>query len=266
MGKRHIRLLCLDIDGTILDSLHRLPPENREAIGRAARAGTIVCLMSARPPSAVVPILQALGLEYNMVCYNGGLILHKDETMYEQRIPASIGVQIVQEARHRGVHVSVYRNWDWFVEKNDRWSAQESAITGIYPIPAPLLESVFGWRDGAHKYLCMGLSHHIDAVYNGLKARGLPVQMVRSKNTYLEILPLCAEKGIALQSICRMLEIPKEQTMAIGDHDNDCGMLREAGWGVAMGNGSQAAKAAADAVTRSNDEAGAAYAIYKWIL
>lgn len=266
MKKQRIRLLCLDIDGTLLDSQHRLPSQNKEAVKKAIQAGVTVCLMSARPPSAVVPILRALEMEHNMACYNGGLILHKDKTMCEERIPVLTGAQIVQEAQHCGVHLSAYRNWDWFIEKNDRWSVQESQITGIFPITAPLIKTVSQWEDGAHKFLCMGKPHQIDAVYAGLRERRLPVQMVRSKDTYLEILPLRAEKGIALQSTCQMLHIAKEQSMAIGDHDNDCDMLREAGWGVAMGNGSEAAKTAADVCTRTNDEAGVAFAIDTWIL
>ena len=99
-----------------------------------------------------------------------------------------------------------------------------------------------------------------------LAAQQLPVQLVRSKDTYLEILPPLAEKGVALQAMCRKLGIPVRQSMAMGDHDNDCGMLRAAGLGVAMGNGSAAAKAAADVCTSTNDDAGVARAIDTWIL
>ena len=66
--------------------------------------------------------------------------------------------------------------------------------------------------------------------------------------------------------MCRKLGIPVRQSMAMGDHDNDCGMLRAAGLGVAMGNGSAAAKAAADVCTSTNDDAGVARAIDTWIL
>ena len=266
MDGKTMRLLCLDIDGTLLDTRHQLPGENRRAIQQAAQAGVAVWLTSARPPAAVVPILRALEIEHNMACYNGGLILHNDQTIYEERIPAPTGVRIVQEAQRCGVHVSVYRDWDWFIQQKDRWSAQESAITGTQPTVAPLLKTMLRWQEGAHKFLCMGQPVQINAVHTALQARKLPVQLVRSKDTYLEILPLHAEKGTALQTICRVLDIPAAQAMAMGDHDNDCGMLTVAGWGVAMGNGSAAAKAAADVCTQSNDEAGAARAIDQWIL
>lgn len=266
MNHAAIQLLCLDIDGTLLDSQHQLPERNRTAIQQAAQAHVTVCLTSARPPAAVVPILRELNIEHDMICYNGGLILHKEQTLSEQRISVSVGVRIVQEAQRCGISVSVYRGWDWLIERDDPWSEQESAITGTVPVSVPLVETMRQWQEGAHKLLCMGTAQQIDAVTAVLAAQQLPVQLVRSKDTYLEILPPLAEKGVALQAMCRKLGIPVRQSMAMGDHDNDCGMLRAAGLGVAMGNGSAAAKAAADVCTSTNDDAGVARAIDTWIL
>lgn len=266
MNHAAIQLLCLDIDGTLLDSQHQLPERNRAAIQQAAQAHVTVCLTSARPPAAVVPILRELNIEHDMICYNGGLILHKEQMLSEQRIPVSVGVRIVQEAQRCGISVSVYRGWDWLIERDDPWSEQERAITGTVPVSVPLVETMRQWQEGAHKLLCMGPAQQIDAVTAVLAAQQLPVQLVRSKDTYLEILPPLAEKGVALQAMCRKLGIPVRQSMAMGDHDNDCGMLRAAGLGVAMGNGSAAAKAAADVCTSTNDDAGVARAIDTWIL
>ena len=56
MNQQQYRLLCMDIDGTLLNSAHKLPPANREAVQSAAKNGVTICLMSARPPRAVFPI------------------------------------------------------------------------------------------------------------------------------------------------------------------------------------------------------------------
>lgn len=261
-----IQLLCLDIDGTLLNSMHRLPPENRAAVREAERRGVTVCLMSARPPGAVVPIVQELGITGPMACYNGGLILQQDICLADQRIANEIGLRVQQETQRCGVHLSVYRDWDWLIEKADRWSVQESAITGLVPTEVPLRETLHAGESGAHKYLCMGEPEKINTIAAVLDALHLPVQLVRSKDTYLEILPLHADKAFAMTTLCRTFGITAEQTMSIGDHDNDCGMLRAAAYGVAMGNASKKAKQAAAWQTRSNDEAGVAYAIHRWIL
>lgn len=266
MTESPIRLLCLDIDGTLLDSMHRLPPENRAAVREAEQRGVAVCVMSARPPGAIVPIVRELGIAGPMVCYNGGLILKQDTCFADERIANAIGLQILRETEHCGVHLSVYRDWDWLIEKADRWSAQESAITGLIPTEVPLRETLHTCENGAHKYLCMGEPEKINIIAAALDALHLPVQLVRSKDTYLEILPLHADKAFAMTTLCHVLDIAPEQTMSVGDHDNDCGMLRAAAYGVAMGNASEKAKQAAAWQTRSNDEAGVAYAIHRWIL
>ncbi|RGM79122.1 hypothetical protein DXB94_04985 [Butyricicoccus sp. OM06-6AC] len=63
MNQQQYRLLCMDIDGTLLNSAHKLPPANREAVQSAAKNGVTICLMSARPPRAVFPIRDALGVD-----------------------------------------------------------------------------------------------------------------------------------------------------------------------------------------------------------
>ena len=260
-----IRLLCLDIDGTLLDSMHRLPPENRAAVRYAANCGATVCLMSARPPRAVFPIQNALGVPGPLACFGGGLILSGEERLSDCRIPQEAALRVVETAARHHVHLSVYRDFDWFVASNDRWSAAESAITGLNPEETPLEPLIRGWARGAHKLLCMGERAQIGAVIAALKPMELPLDLLRSKDEYLEIVPTGTGKETALKTLCRSLRIPLEQVMALGDHDIDCGLLRTAGVGIAMGNASPAAKKAASYLTDTNDRAGVAKAIYHWM-
>ena len=82
----------------------------------------------------------------------------------------------------------------------------------------------------------------------------------------MEITHPDAQKGIALEALCALLDIPLENTMAMGDSGNDESMLKMAGLGIAMGNAPDFIKAAADAVTESNDLDGAAIAIERYAL
>lgn len=258
-----VQILCLDIDGTLLDTKHCIPFKNKEAVQLAAQKGVIICLMSARPPGAIVPIANELQISGPIVCYNGGFILSENTCIYDARIPAKVGIQILQETVRCAVHLSIYREWEWFIEKSDAWSTQESMITGLVPTEISLKKAC---EQGAHKLLCMGDTERINLIFQELSKQNLPVQLVRSKDTYLEILPYSADKAEAMQTVCRVLNIPLENTMAIGDHDNDCGMLRMAAYSAAMGNGSSAAKQAAKFLTDDNDHAGVSRAIHTWIL
>ena len=94
----------------------------------------------------------------------------------------------------------------------------------------------------------------------------IAVCAVWSSRSCMEITHPEADKGRGLGAICRMLDIPEECVMALGDSGNDIAMLRRAGLGVAMGNAPDFVKAAADVVTDRYDEDGAAKAIERWAL
>ena len=74
------------------------------------------------------------------------------------------------------------------------------------------------------------------------------------------------DKGTGLLALAKLLGIPQDATIAVGDADNDLGMLRAAGLGVAMGNANESARAAADAVVADNDHDGCAEAIHRFLL
>ncbi len=267
MTNNDIRLLCLDIDGTLLDSAHKLPPENRAAVCWAEGNGVTVCLMSARPYMAVTPIWEQLGITGPTACFGGALVLCGNKHLYDCRIPDSAAMRVVRETTNRHLHLSVYRDNGWYVSSEDKWSAQESAITGLSPVSVQYLGDMIPcWgAQGAHKLLCMGESYQITRLGQAVAKKKLPLKLIRSKDEYLEIVAEGVSKAAAMEQLCRHLGIPPECTMAIGDHDNDCDMLRSAGIGVAMGNASDSAKQAAGLITLDNDHAGVAYAIRKWL-
>lgn len=258
-----IRLMCIDIDGTLLDSHHQLPSENRAAVCWAVNHGAAVCLMTARPPGATLPIQKALGADGPLACFGGRLVEWNGERLCDCRIPARTAALLVQECAVRRIHLSVYRDTHWYVAREDAWSLQEMEITGLSPTCAELENLVGSWeRWGAHKLLCMGEPEQLDSLFSALEKRDLSIQLLRSKDTYLEIIPEGAGKAEAMEILCRKMGISTEQVLAIGDHDVDASLLYAAGFGVAMGNASPAAERAARHHTDTNDNMGVAKAIY----
>lgn len=267
MNQQQYRLLCMDIDGTLLNSAHKLPPANREAVQSAAKNGVTICLMSARPPRAVFPIRDALGVDGPLVCCGGGFILADEKRLADSRLTRECTRAVLHETQARHIHLSVYRDLDWLIAAEDEWSRAEAAITGIQPTVAPL-ETLFssGNADaGAHKLLCMGEKSQIDEMIPVLEAKHLPMTLVRSKNEYLEVIPAGAGKDTAMHVLCDSLHISPDEVLALGDHDIDAPLLHAAGLGIAVGNASPIARAAADEVTASCDEDGVAHAIYRHI-
>lgn len=142
MNQQQYRLLCMDIDGTLLNSAHKLPPANREAVQSAAKNGVTICLMSARPPRAVFPIRDALGVDGPLVCCGGGLILSGKNRMADSRLTRACAQAVLQETQARGIHLSVYRDLDWLIAAEDEWSRAEAQITGVQPTVAPAGDAV----------------------------------------------------------------------------------------------------------------------------
>lgn len=256
----------MDIDGTLLNSAHELPSGSREAVRSAAKNGVTICLMSARPPQAVFPIRDALGVDGPLACCGGGLILQGENRLADSRLTCACTQTVLRETQARGIHLSVYRDLDWIIAAEDEWSRAEAQITGVQPTVAPLETLFTDWGDaGAHKLLCMGEKNKIDELIPVLEAKHLPMTLVRSKDEYLEVIPAGAGKDTAMYVLCEALDITPDEVMALGDHDIDAPLLRAAGLGIAMGNASPIARAAADELTDSCDADGAAHAIYRHI-
>ena len=219
----------MDIDGTLLNSAHELPPGSREAVRSAAKNGVTICLMSARPPQAVFPIRDALGVDGPLACCGGGLILQGENRLADSRLTCA-------------------------------------CTQTVLPTVAPLETLFTDWGDaGAHKLLCMGEKNKIDELIPVLEAKHLPMTLVRSKDEYLEVIPAGTGKDTAMHVLCEALGLTPDEVMALGDHDIDAPLLRAAGLGIAMGNASPIARAAADELTDSCDADGAAHAIYRHI-
>ena len=98
------------------------------------------------------------------------------------------------------------------------------------------------------------------------KLQGLPIVMLNAEDTSLEISPLGVTKGYGLKKLCKHLNIEVEQSIVVGDADNDLDVLKTAGLAVAMGNANANVKKIADVEVMDNDHDGVAEAIYKYLL
>ncbi len=117
------------------------------------------------------------------------------------------------------------------------------------------------------KLMLLGPAPHLGAVRTMIHKRfagrvALPI----SDAHLIQVAHPQVDKGDALRRVAEIYDVPQHRVMAIGDAPNDVGMLRWAGLGVAMANGWEEARRAADAVAPSNDEDGVAYALSKWVL
>ena len=249
----------LDIDGTLLDSRHRIMPCTKSHLTYLHERGVPIILCSARPPEGVNLVAGQAGLQGPKACYNGGLVFDENSTILRD---VGIDIQLAMDfKRFAAEHypdlvVSAYLYNVWLAE--DPWHPvilQETEISGCTPLKGSL-NQVASAASHIHKLLCMGDAMRIRALQKEIPQHFPNLMALRSKPTYLEILPQESTKGSAVQVLLDYYGLSPKQAVAFGDSDVDVDMLQYCGLGVAMGNAPRQVKEAADYVTASNDEEG----------
>lgn len=262
------KMICLDIDGTLLNSKHEITDKVKETINVVANEMNIpVVLVSARMPKGMKFLQKELEIEETIVCYSGALILDKDNNVLTKEV---ISISKVEElyglANNKDIHMSLYKDDKWYIEKMDYWAEQESEITNIIPDICDFNELIKLWKQdnlGPNKILCMGDPEEISFLKD--RTSNLELNIYPSKETYLEIMPANASKTSAINFLERRFNLDNSGIIAIGDNYNDIDMLEYAGLGIAMGNAPEEVKKHANDITLTNDEDGVSEALKKYV-
>jgi len=265
-----IRLVAIDLDGTLLNSAKEIT-ETTARIIRTARevAGVRVLLATARPPRTVLPFYSLLGLTTPMINYNGALV-HEPDTgriILHRPLEAKLARAIATIAReiYPPVLVSAEVLDNWYTDQaGEDWEGETARLAELSYTVAPMSQ----WLNQPITRLhLLGPKDWLTKIRLAIKAK-LPGQasMAWSETMMLQVMNPSAGKRAALRTVATEMELLAEEVMAIGDNANDAGMLQWAGIGVAMANASPYARKYADYVTDANDADGAARAIEKLIV
>ncbi len=261
-----VRLMAIDVDGTLLDGSHRLRADVREAVNRLAASGCAVALATARGPQAVVEIVQQFDFAPSLICFSGGWIGELDSTSMrlvsvrlDRRLPADIARSIVSQAINQGVEPNVFTPETWRVRKLTDEIVEETRIVNLQPLVS---DELLPDDVEPSKIMLISRLEVADEALPPIERSIQPISTVTfSKRNYLEILPVGVNKAKAVAALAQFLGVDLSEVAAIGDGLNDLEMLSEAGFAIAMGNASDRVKAAADLIVGSNNEAGVAQAV-----
>ena len=260
-----VRLIAIDVDGTLLDSSHRLRPANARALRDAIQQGVEVVLASARSPRALAPVLAACGIANGYaVSYQGALTLEVTEgsaaTVREQRIDLPLAQELVARAVTAGGDVNWYSGNRWLTPIVTGRVRREAKIIALRPEVSDLRSLT----QGPHKLLILGEPSGDSQRLGALQNPAATVEI--SKPGYTEIVSQRVSKGQALLHLLADLKIERSAAVAVGDGANDVAMFAVAGHSVAMRNAPHDVRAAASEVTSSNDEDGVAHVIRRLVL
>jgi Cof subfamily protein (haloacid dehalogenase superfamily) len=274
-----VRLIALDIDGTLLDTRWRLPDANRQAIQEATRRGIEVALVTGRRYDFALPVAQDLGCPVTMIVNNGGLIRSNDGlTKLKRLLPGEIAGKVLQMARPWRDGAAVIfdrpRENQLILERLDRddsiryayYSRNLEYIGIVSPIESCLTESPL-------QVMFSGTVVEMDAIEQLLSRSELAPKLRLASTKYaskdfamLDVLPPGCTKGAALAEWAALQGLGRHEILAIGDNHNDLEMLAYAGIPVIMQNSVPELKSHGWHETQSNDEGGVAAAIERFVL
>jgi Cof subfamily protein (haloacid dehalogenase superfamily) len=263
-----IRLVAIDLDGTLLRSDKRLSKKVVRAVHEASARGVRVVIASARPPRSTVEIYRHLDLDTPQVNYNGALIvdLHRARYMQHLALCNQIATQIVAEARRMdpGVCVSIELLDKWLTDRHDPNLLTETARSHAPDFVGDLDTCL---RTPVTKLMLLAEPPKLAPIREMVRSRFAgQVSLFVTDDHLLQVCHPAVEKAAAVAWVAQHYGIPQAQCMAIGDAPNDAAMLRWAGLGVAVGNAWAQTREAADTIVASNDDDGVAEAIQRYVL
>ena len=280
---RDIKIISLDLDGTLLDSQKRLSDGNRAALEEAAANGVLIVPTTGRFFGMMPQAIRDLPFVRYAITINGAQVYDRETgtAIVREEIPLDMALDIMRLLDGYDVIYDCYRsNWGWMTESLQN-KAEDYATDAHYvkmvrefrnPVPElkAYLESTASEGDVQKVMLFArntpGSEAVTKAITEAVRERFPRIKATSSTWNNLELNIETAHKGNSLRRFAEHLGYALDNCMALGDGTNDLSMIEAAGLGVAMSNAHPLVLAAADHVTASNDEDGVARAIRDFVL
>jgi len=271
-----IKMLGLDLDGTLFNDERNISSRNLEAIEGAIAQGIIVLPATGRPPKGIPQeVLSIPGIRY-AVTMNGAAVLdlNDNKVLYRDALETEAVIRILEMLmKYKGLLDVYYYDQCYTTSKGFK-------LLDTIDLPENFLKYVKKTRTPVDDLIGLVKEKNITAdkinmIFPNMAVRNEVMKLLKADDSLavtssvaanVEINAKNANKGEGLRQLGQLLNIKPEEMMACGDADNDYLMIKNVGVGVAMGNAQNSIKEVADYVTLSNEEAGVAYAIEKFIL
>lgn len=291
--ERTIKLVAIDLDGTLLNSYGEVSTENKKAIEEATNKGVSVVLASGRMPVSIKNLATELNINKYIICGNGTLIydIEEDKNVYEAFLPKEKVLEIIKLCEDNSIYYNLYTetevlaksiNYNILYYNNENSNKPTQKRTNIniienlyqYINNTPNLNILKMTICDSDKIIFSGIVRKLkmlsqidvlDVEHMSKKTIKFGTQEVSLEYYYTEVSSKNADKWNAIEYLMQILNISPDEVMAIGDNANDRKMVENAGVGVAMGNSMLEANSIGDVVVSDNNSNGVAEALKKYI-
>ena len=267
-----MKLIAVDLDGTLLNHSKEVLESSRQAIAAAAAAGVQVVVASGRSFPEAQRFVAGTACSEHVICAGGAAIVNRTSGVSERTwyLDCHTAAHVLQQGAVCGMAAFAYTADQIWMEEKD-YNTIFSHMPGfraqrdILHLCNDLPESIAAHGMDVAKIMCWSLDKDKQQQARAHLADIPGLSFTSSGPDNFEVLAVGAGKGMALRWLAQALGIPREETAAIGDAENDLDMLAEAGYAVAMGNAATCVKAQADFVTGDCESDGIARAL-TWLM
>lgn len=273
------KLICTDMDGTLLNNNHEISIENKKALTAAFNKGVTVALTTGRLFASAKAYSDLLGFKVPIIASNGAYIRDSDsdKCIFSSNFTYSEVMEIYEILKRNNLS-SIFYTYNAAISekplpKNHPYIANNKVLSLNDQIQFCIgedMESAFKKYDGyISKAIC--IENDINNRDNLFKVKEEfksmnNFEVVSSGPNNFEIMKKGVSKGNAVKELASLLNIDQKEVICFGDNENDLSMITYAGLGIAMGNGSDLVKQNADYITDTNQNSGVAKALEKFVL
>lgn len=279
--KNNIKLICIDMDGTLLNSKHEVSDRNKEALRKASELGVNIAITTGRLFSSARYYSDMLGINTAVITSNGAYIKtnYDDEAVLETSLSIDLVLEIYNIIKKHGLTIT-FNSWDTLIREIEvpethayyimNKDLPEDKKVKFLVDTENFIDTLKNFKGTILKGIVIEErenKEHLWAAKEELKkVLGNKLHIVSSGTNNFEVMPGDASKGKAVEYYAKSLNINPSEVMCIGDSENDLSMIKYAGIGVAMGNSLDLIKKEADFITDSNEEDGVGKAIQHFLL
>lgn len=254
-----IRMVVTDLDGTLLSPEREISQGAVDTIAELKERGVLFTFITGRPPYAVKRFSERVGIEEPIACCNGAVIFEGESLLKKHSFPLEPLRGLMEEAASLGMTVLVYTGGTEYCLRETDWTISHSMpvwpFDGGNPLAAEKVNVMAGDETESFGKLLPQINILAEDFYIAVYGQ-----------TGCEIVAKEVNKATGLEELCRLCGVPQEETLAIGDNENDNHMLKAAGIGAAVANAAESTKQAADYICRASYTDGVVEAVRKFVL